>query len=96
MDRLVASPAVYDGTVYLGSDDGHLYALEQRTGQLKWKFAQRCMPANSILCGRNGIRSSPAVFADGSVVFGSYDKHVYKVRGVTFSFFAGRFSFSWD
>ena len=79
VDRLVASPAVFGSTVYLGSDSGHFYALDQTTGKLKWTFAQHCMPARSLLCGGNGIRSSPAVFGDGSVVFGSYDRHVYKV-----------------
>jgi outer membrane protein assembly factor BamB len=75
----VASPAVFNSTVYLGSDSGHVYALDKRTGSLKWTFEQKCMPANTLKCGGNGIRSSPAVFNDGSVVFGSYDKHVYKV-----------------
>ncbi len=78
--RLVSSPAVWHGVVYIGSDDGHLYALEQATGKLKWKFAQSCMPADSIRCGENGIRSSPAVdTTDGSIAFGSYDGHAYKV-----------------
>ena len=70
--RLVSSPAVFGGAVYITSDDGHLYALEQATGRLKWKFAQHCMPAASLRCGVNGIRSSPAVdTADGSIAFGS-------------------------
>ena len=78
--RLVASPAVWRGVVYIGSDDGHLYALEQSSGKLKWKFAQSCMPATSEQCGQNGIRSSPAVdTTDGSIAFGSYDGHAYKV-----------------
>lgn len=78
--RLVSSPAVWNGVVYVGSDDGQLYALEQTTGKLKWSFAQSCMPADSLRCGENGIRSSPAVdITDGSVAFGSYDGHAYKV-----------------
>jgi outer membrane protein assembly factor BamB len=79
-DRLVASPALWGGTVYLGSDDGHLYAVTQHTGKLLWSFKQKCMPAHSPLCGSNGIRSSPAVDTrDGSIAFGSYDGHAYKV-----------------
>ena len=78
--RLVASPAVWDSMVYLGSDDGHVYAIDQKSGKELWKYAQKCMPAKSILCGGNGIRSSPAVDpADGSIAVGSYDKHVYKL-----------------
>jgi hypothetical protein len=32
------SPAVVDGVVYVGSDDGRLYALDAATGQEKWSF----------------------------------------------------------
>jgi outer membrane protein assembly factor BamB len=78
-DRLVASPAVHNRTVYYGSDDGHMYALQQSTGELLWSFEQTCTPAKAVRCGENGIRSSPAVDADGNVVFGSYDQYVYKV-----------------
>ena len=78
-DRLVASPAVHNSTVYYGSDDGHMYALKQSTGALLWSFEQTCTPAKAVRCGENGIRSSPAVDADGNVVFGSYDQYVYKV-----------------
>jgi outer membrane protein assembly factor BamB len=77
--RLISSPAVYDGIVYVGCDDGHLYALEVNTGRQLWAFAQSCMPATAEKCGGNGIRSSPAVASDGSVAFGSYDGHAYKV-----------------
>ena len=49
-DRLVASPALWNGTVYLGSDDGHLYALDQHSGKRKWSYAQKCQPARSLLC----------------------------------------------
>jgi len=78
--RFIASPAVFNATVYVGSGDGRLYALDQRSGKQKWAFAQSCMPSHSAACGANGIRSSPAVDpADGSIAFGSYDGHVYKV-----------------
>ena len=70
----------WDGVQYVGSGDGHLYALDQRSGEQKWAFPQSCMPAHSAACGENGIRSSPAVDpADGSIAFGSYDGRVYKV-----------------
>eukprot|EP00045_Choanoeca_perplexa_P009577 m.92673 g.92673 ORF g.92673 m.92673 type:complete len:391 (-) comp14954_c0_seq1:1323-2495(-) len=67
-NRVVASPAVAAGRVWTGSDDGYLYCFNQSTGEVIWKF-------------RTGlsVRSSPAVGQDLSVVFGSYDTHVYKV-----------------
>ena len=56
-----SSPAVVDGTVYVGSRDGRLYALDAATGALRWEFATG-----------SWVESSPAV-VDGRVYFGSQD-----------------------
>src|SRR5262249_5432234 len=57
-----SSPSIgSDGTIYVGSDDGNLYALSA-SGQLKWKFTTQ----NSSI-----IRSSPAIGSDGTIYFGS-------------------------
>jgi outer membrane protein assembly factor BamB len=34
-------PVVLDGTVYVGSDDGSLYAVDSRSGREKWRFNAR-------------------------------------------------------
>jgi outer membrane protein assembly factor BamB len=47
---IVTSPAVADGVVYIGSLDGHLYAIDQDTGKEKWNFKSS-----------RPIASSPAV-----------------------------------
>jgi outer membrane protein assembly factor BamB len=63
-----AAPAVgVDGTVFLGSQDGQLHALNA-DGSLRWRF-------------RTGgqIQSSPAVGSDGVVYFGSDDRGIYAV-----------------
>ncbi|MBK7902509.1 MAG: PQQ-binding-like beta-propeller repeat protein [Proteobacteria bacterium] len=54
---VVTSPAIVNGVLYIGSLSGHLYAIDQQTGQEKWNFKSR-MP----------IASSPAV-AGGTVYF---------------------------
>src|SRR6185369_1603359 len=54
---IVASPAIADGVVYIGSLDAYLYAIDQETGKEKWKYKSR-MP----------IASSAAV-VDGTVYF---------------------------
>ncbi|MBZ5637344.1 MAG: PQQ-binding-like beta-propeller repeat protein [Acidobacteriia bacterium] len=54
---ILTSPAVADGVVYIGSLDGHLYAVDQESGKEKWNFKSR-MP----------IASSPAV-AGGTLYF---------------------------
>jgi hypothetical protein len=58
---VVSSPALADGTVYFGSTDGALYAVDRDAGTLKWKAATG-----------SRVVSSPAV-ANGIVYFGSYD-----------------------
>ena len=64
--RVVASPAVFKGVLYSGSDDSNIFALNATTGSPIFKFAT------------NGpVRSSPAVLEDGSVIAGSYDGSVY-------------------
>lgn len=50
-----SSPALHDGTLYVGSADGHLYALDAASGALRWRFD-----------AGSPIASSPAV--TGSVV----------------------------
>lgn len=37
-DRVKADPLVHNGTVYIGSYDGNLYALDAKTGAVKWTF----------------------------------------------------------
>eukprot|EP01147_Barroeca_monosierra_P008364 gene8364-904_t len=69
-DRVVGSPAVGGGKVFVGSDDTKLYCFNQTTGELLWLFATN-----------GAVRSSPALAFDGSVVFGSYDSNVYRVSG---------------
>jgi outer membrane protein assembly factor BamB len=32
------APTVYDGKVYVGSDDGHVYCLDGKDGSLVWKY----------------------------------------------------------
>jgi outer membrane protein assembly factor BamB len=59
------------GTVYVGSDDGNLYAINANTGAQKWKFNTG-----------EAIQSSPTV-AGNTVYFGSNDKYLYAVDAVS-------------
>src|ERR1700744_6197894 len=69
--EVVSSPAVFDGVVYVGSNDGKLYAIDQQTGTQKWSFA-----------AKSRIPSSPAV-SGGLVYFPSYDGNFYAVDAAT-------------
>ena len=44
---IVASPAIVDGVVYIGSWDHYLYAVDQETGKEKWKYKSSMPIASS-------------------------------------------------
>ena len=56
-----------DGTIYIGADDGRLYALRD-DGSLKWSFVTQ-----------KDIRSSVAVGADGALFVTSFDGNLYSL-----------------
>jgi outer membrane protein assembly factor BamB len=58
---------VADGTVYVGSADDNLYAVDAATGDQRWAFETGDV-----------VYSSPTV-ADGTVYVGSYDDNLYAV-----------------
>ena len=60
-----SSPAVAGGTVYIGSGDGNVYALNAATGALDWSYTTG-----------GPVDSSPAV-ASGTVYIVSEDGNVY-------------------
>jgi outer membrane protein assembly factor BamB len=70
-DEVNSSPAVAGGTVYVGSADGHLYAIDAETGREQWRFETG-----------DRVVSSPAV-AGGTVYVGSIDDHLYAIDAET-------------
>jgi|GEM_PF-229585 len=66
-----SSPSLYNGTVYAGSDDGYVYAVNSTYGDLLWKFKTG-----------GKVRSSPAV-SNGIVYIGSFDTFVYALSAST-------------
>src|ERR1700730_14810032 len=69
--RVISSPVVANRTVYVGSTDGNLYAIDLSGGSLKWKFSTEAR-----------VTSSPAVVA-GMAYFESYDGKFYAVDAAT-------------
>ncbi|WP_179862266.1 PQQ-binding-like beta-propeller repeat protein [Longibacter salinarum] len=57
--RIESAPAIGDSVVYVGSYDGHLYAVDRSTGEQKWAFDTQA-----------SIEHAPAL-ADSIVFFGS-------------------------
>ncbi len=68
--RVNSSPFVTSQVVYVGSDDGNLYALNIINGGVKWKFTTG-----------GPILSSPLAYS-GSIYVGSYDKKLYCIDSV--------------
>jgi outer membrane protein assembly factor BamB len=69
---ITSSPAVSGGSVYFGSADDNLYALNATTGALLWKYTT----GNSI------VGSSPAVVSN-TVYVGSTDDYLYAINATT-------------
>ncbi|MGS2744603.1 outer membrane protein assembly factor BamB family protein [Halomonas sp. LS-001] len=65
-EGFMRGPASIAGnTVYFGSADTYLYAVDRHTGDLKWRYKT------------DGIVNSAPAIVDGRVYFGSLDGHVY-------------------
>ena len=65
-----SSPAIgSDGTVYVGSWDNKLYAINGKSGVKLWEFETG-----------GAVISSPAIGSDGTVYVGSYDRKLYAIK----------------
>ena len=70
-DFFLSSPVVWQGTVYFGSGDANIYALDARSGSLKWKFKTADV-----------VHASPAI-SGGALFVGSWDSYFYALDAVT-------------
>ena len=70
-DFYLSSPTVWNGVVYFGSGDGNVYALDEASGTLKWKFQTGDV-----------VHASPAI-ADGALFIGSWDSYFYALDAAT-------------
>ncbi|MCP3979405.1 MAG: PQQ-binding-like beta-propeller repeat protein [bacterium] len=67
-DYLSSSPTVAHGTVFVGSANGKLYAIDADTGKEKWQFKTGAR-----------IRSTPVIHQE-RVYVGSWDHHLYALN----------------
>ena len=70
-DLFISSPAVARGRVFFGTGDGGVYAVDEKSGTLQWKFSTGDV-----------VHGSPAV-VDGVVYVGSWDSAVYALDAET-------------
>jgi len=82
---IISSPAIGDvGTIYVGSDDGQLYAVNPDDRERHFNFGDRPFPTESEWIFPNAgsigaVQSSPAIGDDGTIYVGSNDGHLYAV-----------------
>lgn len=67
-DVFLSSPTISYGVVYIGSWDHCVYAIDARSGKLRWKFVTG-----------NVVHASPAV-SGGIVYVGSWDRYFYALN----------------
>jgi outer membrane protein assembly factor BamB len=70
-DFYLSSPVVWNGTVFFGSGDSNIYALNATSGALNWKFKTGDV-----------VHASPAI-ADGTLFIGSWDSYFYALDAIT-------------
>lgn len=66
-DEIRGTPSIFQGTLFVGSYDNNLYALNAADGKFQWKYPTE-----------GGVVSRPLV-ADGNVLFGSEDRRLHVV-----------------
>jgi len=64
-DMYLSSPVAAQGAVFFGSGDGNVYAVEETSGALRWKFATGGV-----------VHASPA-YDGGTIYVGSWDSYLY-------------------
>ncbi len=67
-DFSYSSPVIAGGVIYIGNLDGFVYALDARSGALRWRFATA-----------GAVTSTPLV-AKGSLYVGSHDGYLYALE----------------
>lgn len=71
-----SQPTIVNSSVYLGSTNGYVYALNADTGAVRWQFPQAGKPAIG------SVYSSPVV-AGNMVYVGSDDGRIYALKDTT-------------
>lgn len=77
-DVYLSSPTVVDGVVYIGSGDGHVYALDAADGSLRWKF-----DTGEVVHASPAVARVGATGNDALVVVGSWNSRLFALEAKT-------------
>jgi polyvinyl alcohol dehydrogenase (cytochrome) len=77
-----AQPAVVNGRVFVGSDNGYVYALNARTGCVYWSFQAQAAVRTAISIGALGAapRGSTGAARTYAIYFGDLKGNVYALN----------------
>ena len=82
--NLFVSPSISiasDGIIYLGSNDGYVYALYSTTLNVKWKKRVSFGPnPRDFLTSPDSMYTTPALSTDGTIYIGSNEGYLYALR----------------
>ena len=83
LGKFNASPSVYNGTIYIGSENGDFYAINASTGKVKWT---KKLTIDD--CSNSGIVSTATVAKDPvtgvlTAYLGAADHYFYAVNAAT-------------
>lgn len=70
-DTAISGATVDGNSIYVGSNDGNLFAIDAINGTEKWRYKT------------DGPIHSIPIVAEGKILFGSYDHHVYALNADT-------------
>lgn len=70
-DYYHSSPVIYNGIVYFGSGDGHVYAVKSTTGEFLWSFET------------GGVVHTVPFLQREKLFIGSFDGHLYALNNQT-------------
>ncbi|MGA9770506.1 MAG: PQQ-binding-like beta-propeller repeat protein [Blastocatellia bacterium] len=79
---VTGTPVIANGTAYVGSWDGKMYALRESDGSLVWSFAASTYNDSRCDPGSFGINSTAAL-SDGKLYFGAGDAKLYALDAAT-------------
>jgi len=91
--NLFVSPSISisnDGIIYLGSNDGYVYAWDSYTGVEQWRVSNI---TNSNISSPNSMYTTPAIGLDGTIYIGSNAGYLYALNpangSLKWSYYAG-------
>ena len=77
------SPSIsiaYDGTLYLGSNDGYVYALNSSNGSNKWRVPIQNPITQSYANSPKAIYTTPVISTDGTIYIGTNEGYLFALN----------------